>query len=102
MATQHSPLPWNFEHFETRKKGDEIFSAGALISTENDVRFVIADKITQMDAAFIVKCVNAHDELIGALKLAVVWLKHLDGTNPNTQKQIKVWETYLSKAEMKG
>lgn len=68
MTKEHTPTPWVLDD---DGDGDYkiISEDGRLIAVETSY-YPIAPSIE--DAAHIVKCVNMHDELVGAL-LAIYW-----------------------------
>ena len=83
--TNHTPTPWRVDTFGGSRAGHRVVApsieigAGINRATAVAVMHLRADasnRATVMaDAAHIVKAVNAHDELVGALKLASDFLE---------------------------
>ena len=87
MSKEHTPTPWDqlngvFTH------DDGYFS---MIQTPDKC---IANVFEESDAAHIVKCVNMHDELVGALKS---WVDAMDNDRSTSDSYLTALET-LKKA----
>jgi hypothetical protein len=69
QATKHTPTPWRFE--VVGSAGDYSNPVDVCeIATEYKR---IAEYVNESDAAHIVRCVNAHDELVAALTKIAQW-----------------------------
>lgn len=66
--TKHTPGPWALDEYKSvvDEKGQTVLANGfsMVMSYGED------QKVAKANAAHIVKCVNMHDELVEALKLA--------------------------------
>lgn len=60
--TQHTPTPWTY--YKNKFYGFGIYPA------DLNLEITIVGIRTKEDTVFIVRAVNAHDELVGALQLA--------------------------------
>jgi hypothetical protein len=86
METKHTPTPWKAIRSSSfwdidpvnRKDGDP-HSIGNVCSSDPDD----STGLQEANAAFIVKCVNAHDELVKALESALKNLRHHSGDRPD-------------------
>jgi hypothetical protein len=71
----HTPTPWNYD------KANEILSSEA-IYPKYVCGFELRSLPTNEDAAFIVRAVNCHEELVEALKIALYDLQILGLKDP--------------------
>ncbi len=62
MKTTHTPTPWKY--VEDKSLGDREFGKGETMDGKNTP----FSSIKREDAAFIVRAVNSHEELLFALK----------------------------------
>lgn len=65
MKTQHTPTPWTLD-----QRGNIVTVKRSDIEPSN-AETVICDMMSFENAAFIVKAVNCHDELVEAAQLAL-------------------------------
>lgn len=68
-APQHTPMSWKHKVFD-RQLGSHAFEFVEDIYNGNN--FLVAQAHSPKDAAFIVKAVNAHEELVTALRQLTV------------------------------
>jgi hypothetical protein len=64
MTTSHTPTPWTTGISSNKKNGD----AWRDILADWNGKPLYLGEAQKNDAAFIVRCVNAHDDLVAALK----------------------------------
>jgi hypothetical protein len=65
MTTSHTPTPWR----NGDKYGEDIFSGVDRIAVATEHPYRPGEAIVAVaNAAHIVRCVNAHDDLVAALK----------------------------------
>lgn len=92
MTTQHTQVPWHIEPLQA-DQGESIAvcAAGigvvAVISPDEDGTFT--REIDEANAAFIVKAVNAHDQLVAALKMAEAYISTRAPQHPVTPGEIE-------------
>jgi hypothetical protein len=67
QATQHTPTPWHVNKDDPAA----IFNSMGGYVTRIDGNAVQTRAAIEANAAHIVRCVNAHDELVAALNTAV-------------------------------
>lgn len=89
MKQQHTPTPWRIS--EVFGRGHKNHIAGADDYQVSDCESYKKSLIEQeANAAFIVKCVNAHDELVEALRDVTMQFEHYrretaDGRRPSNE-----------------
>ena len=96
---KHTPTPWEVESY--RLNGPYKFGIG------NGAGTVVVSNLVPLaetDAAFIVRAVNAHDDLVKALKDAAGRCAYLHGALPNSVEPhrcdtCKPWHDVIAKAE---
>jgi hypothetical protein len=85
--TQHTPTPWEVD----REAGDD---SHVMIDSQSDV--YIGEIFIEANAAFIVRAVNAHEELLHVIKGMV---HHLEGGAPGLREHfIQVGKEAVAKA----
>jgi hypothetical protein len=73
MSAKHSPLPWKVD-------GDGVRAmVRADDATIVALRHRLPGDVNEANSAFIVRAVNAHDELVAALRPFASLLRHFDG-----------------------
>lgn len=92
---KHTPTPWEVSRTHS---ADWIVAAGELIAICEETNEQKTSAIA--NAAFIVRAVNSHEDLLGALKLANEKLIQLKVTNTGWPELNKVWEA-IAQAEGK-
>lgn len=95
QQAQHTPTPWSADLSTVHGPG---------ICAEYQEREIVCSVINRADAAFIVRAVNAHEELILKLKWAVMKLQELGCTNDYTLgmvRSIDACSQAIAKAEGK-
>jgi hypothetical protein len=71
-TSSRSPLPWHWTPLEM--DGDDVINGAMLWTGERSVFTVDCgdwNSLSDADAAFIVRAVNSHDDLLAACKLAL-------------------------------
>jgi len=70
MTTKHTPLPWETTHDLNDTFNTQIWNSGTeTLIADCDMLNGQSAKTSQANAAFIVKAVNCHYELLEALKM---------------------------------
>jgi hypothetical protein len=86
MTTPHTPTPWrNGEKYIEDIYGGDKFIAGVsvgFIKSQSD-----RDRV-DADAAYIVRCVNAHDDLVAALQEMIIQFNDISGANQKIGEKI--------------
>lgn len=84
---KHSPTPWKY--------GTTDLAAAFIYDESGTIADIPARVVCRADAAFIVKAVNAHEELLKALKLAQECLRQVSagGTSSITQTPVSIGDT---------
>jgi hypothetical protein len=77
MSLQHTPTPWGVDGVYVERKGDERLVTLANCSHSPRIDIPTA----KANAEFIVRAVNAHDDLLSALAAALEWI---DAVPPET------------------
>lgn len=74
-SSEHSKTPW----FITQSRSGLYIAkdGGGIVACAIDSYCTSLDE-AQADAAFIVQCVNAHDELVEALTEVMSWIRNWD------------------------
>ncbi len=80
---------------------DEHGNNACCIYDEDSAGNKIADCINPETAAFIVRAVNAHEELLNALQIAQATIERLDSDHSSTQGTHDVINEAIAKAEEK-
>ena len=102
VKEQYTPTPWVYDELRPASfYSDDV--TGSIIGTCDGFRFAERPAAEQAaNAAHIVKCVNAHDDLVAALS---IFLGHDDrfkiavGGNPNAvEKMMEAARAALAKA----
>lgn len=100
--TKRSELPWAFEK---KSYGEYIVDPrGGCVAGMVSITGSVGDEINKANAAFLTRAVNAHDDLVAALKAMVEW--HCDLANsgdagfwdPEEDAQVKAARAALAKA----
>jgi len=99
---KHTPTPWRIGNHGgeiVADSSERIFINGAIEkdSVEYYGGFLVAESISQPNAAFIVLAVNMHDELVEAVK-RVVTLYGIDRTPTEMDSVMKPIAELLAKA----
>lgn len=69
---KHTPTPWVTEDRREKGEGTSIKSPTAHYSS-----CLVAHYISEIDATHIVKCVNAHDDLVAALGASMSYIRSI-------------------------
>jgi hypothetical protein len=108
IRAQHTPGPWGIERTNDtnwigplRTSGDGKVAAIVCSTDREGLRPDVLAR-NDADAAFIVRAVNAHDELVAALKRAVETIRafHAIGTTTDQAEQLG-WSLYQQSPEMR-
>lgn len=67
--TKHSPLPWTADIGDRLSDGSDCWEINS--PTESIAEMMCPKDIEKANAEFIVRCVNAHEALVDALKTAM-------------------------------
>jgi len=94
-VSEHTPTPWH---------SDLSTVHGPEIDAEYQEKQIVCSVINRADAAFIVKAVNCHEELLNALKAALYDVKNSMYTTSlkTIEKAIANAEQAISRATAKG
>ncbi len=103
----HTPTPWHFEESSLNgvPKGESFWLANDTEEGNTTAHLLLNkaghkdDAQVRVDAAFIVRAVNAHEEMLEALKGAMMIVKAL--SSDNDTHFVKLAEQAIAKAEGK-
>jgi hypothetical protein len=101
MTTQHTPGPWRIEPPEPTHFHYRIFGRRNPERGGENAHFV-AHVSGDADAAFIVRAVNSHHDLLAALEAATAWLEDLvceKAINGDSAAQA-IWEDGVFTADL--
>lgn len=105
MTTQtevkHTPTPWRLQKSETEPDHWTIYSSNPPHLDIADVRPWIPEGANGGNAEFIVRAVNAHDELVADIRSALGWVRTAKADNDAGKLLIAIerLERALAKAE---
>lgn len=86
MPQEYTPTPWTLSFRDTTvTHGDTIV---AFVLTAHDMGKVRDDAASVANAAHIVRCVNAHDALVAALREALPFLCSHHGDNSDALEHV--------------
>lgn len=101
---QHTPTPWHFE--KGRFNSDDLSDShiGSIVSEKDFILAAIngdagSSEEVEANAAFIVRAVNAHEELLEAAKIGLRYMKPEEKVIYGVDK--KIVERAIAKAEGK-
>ena len=63
--SEHTPTPWEIHEATSTRRGYDVQTAGG-------EKLIVYDMKSGANAAFIVRAVNAHDELVGTLEMVSI------------------------------
>jgi hypothetical protein len=91
MTTQHTPTPYEVANINDKIciYANQATKSGKIVShivAELDYENGIPHEEAEANAAFIVKAVNAHDEMLQLLKEALYFVEHGDAKMDTTRK----------------
>lgn len=113
---QHTPTPWDIGRTlitaQTKRWTAEAVQANDFhenrmifadfkFSDEGRSRRLIAKCENFEDAAFIVRAVNSHEELLGELKSLVAWVEEDEARAESLERQLNNAKAAIAKAEGK-
>ena len=95
----HTPTPWF--NWGTYHQGRRPTICSKAPGSGYSVGSEIASVNTDADAAFIVKAVNSHEELLGELKSLVAWIEEFPERAESMERQLNNAKVAIAKAEGK-
>lgn len=96
MTTQHTPTPW-----KCAARPGPCGTHLLCIASANDLLIADIWGGSEANAAFIVRAVNAHDELVAALRGVLVWAdRYRPPLSPDSIEMLERVRAALAKAKV--
>lgn len=101
---KHTPTPWNYSENSVNAWSDSCKDRGNIFSCQLRTGTHIPENQNEINAGFIVRAVNSHEELLEACKRVLAMLEHCGygGSNISDEKaHEKMLKDLIAKAEGK-